>query len=67
MAQRLSKEIGAGSLAARIGGDEFAIITPYRDLDELSDRCRNLLKAFARPVTLAQAEVSGANFVAAAI
>lgn len=57
MAQRLSKEIGADSLAARIGGDEFAIITPYRDLDELSDRCRKLLKALARPVTLAQAEL----------
>jgi diguanylate cyclase (GGDEF)-like protein/PAS domain S-box-containing protein len=44
VAERISASLDANELAARIGGDEFAIILrQVRDIEHVSSKCQNLL------------------------
>ncbi|MGL5837683.1 MAG: EAL domain-containing response regulator [Sphingorhabdus sp.] len=45
VAERISSSLQANELAARIGGDEFAIILRHvTDIEHVSSKCRHLLK-----------------------
>ncbi|WP_433825225.1 putative bifunctional diguanylate cyclase/phosphodiesterase [Actinoplanes sp. CA-015351] len=50
VAQRLSAELPAGALAARMGGDEFAVLLPGISADAAEDLAGHLRAAIHRPV-----------------
>ncbi|MEP2493895.1 MAG: EAL domain-containing protein, partial [Parasphingorhabdus sp.] len=53
VAERLSKVIGPEDFAARIGGDEFAIIfSKFESVDSINSRCSKILKAIKEPYAI---------------
>ncbi|MFF0378342.1 putative bifunctional diguanylate cyclase/phosphodiesterase [Actinoplanes missouriensis] len=72
VAQRITATIGAGSTAARMGGDEFAVLVGQCDrADAAEDVAARLVAALAAPIELADGEggvhlVSGAASVGVA-
>ncbi|MBB2949231.1 diguanylate cyclase (GGDEF)-like protein/PAS domain S-box-containing protein [Actinoplanes lutulentus] len=72
VAQRISAVIGAGGTAARMGGDEFAVmVAPSHNADAAEDVAARLVAALAAPIELADGEggthlVSGAASVGVA-
>lgn len=53
VAERLSKVIGPEDFAARIGGDEFAIIfDKFESVDSINSRCSKILKAIKEPYAI---------------
>lgn len=57
MAMRIQDGLGPDAVAARIGGDEFAVLIPYVGRNDELARCTALLQAMARPVLLPQGEL----------
>ncbi|MEV6305523.1 EAL domain-containing protein [Actinoplanes sp. NPDC051861] len=72
VAQRISAVIGAGSTAARMGGDEFAVLVEQSDsADAAEDLAAVLVAALAEPIEVTGADgtvhqVSGASSVGVA-
>ncbi|MEU4694065.1 EAL domain-containing protein [Actinoplanes sp. NPDC023714] len=57
VAQRITAAVGAGSTAARMGGDEFAVlVAPSHDAAATEDVAARLVAALAAPIELADGE-----------
>lgn len=69
VAERISKEIGANGFAARIGGDEFAVILDNLDKDaDIGAMCTALLTKIGEPYSIAGVEqLIGASIGVASI
>ena len=50
MAQRLQRSVGAHELAARLGGNEFALVMQESDAQAVAQRCARLLYAVQQPI-----------------
>lgn len=63
IAERLTNTIGPEDFAARIGGDEFAIIlNNVKNIDSINSRCVKILKAINKPYSISGVEqVIGAS------
>ncbi|MGL5116837.1 MAG: putative bifunctional diguanylate cyclase/phosphodiesterase [Beijerinckiaceae bacterium] len=57
IARRITAEVGMFGSAARIGGDEFAVLLPRADVARVEDLGRRLISAISQPVPLAQGEI----------
>jgi diguanylate cyclase (GGDEF)-like protein/PAS domain S-box-containing protein len=57
VAERINTELGPSSFAARIGGDEFAIILrDTKDAEDVSSRCLQLLANIGKPYRIDDTE-----------
>ncbi|HEV2262335.1 MAG TPA: EAL domain-containing protein [Candidatus Rubrimentiphilum sp.] len=50
--QRLQNAVGANDMVARIGTDQFAILTPSKNTHEVETAARRLFSAFAKPLAI---------------
>ncbi len=50
-ADRIHSAVGAGAVAARIGGDEFAVLAPAHDIDDCRGLGDRVLAALAEPLS----------------
>ena len=66
-ARRIAGQVRAGDTAARIGGDEFAILCPGTSPDALSQLASRLVDAFAEPISVHDHEVDLRISVGAAL
>jgi len=57
IARRLLLPLPAGSLLGRHGGDEFVVLLPYDDLEQVQTICQDLLATFLRSVVVDQHEL----------
>ena len=57
VAQRLERELGKGQLAARIGGDEFAIAAATIDRDEVAGLAQRLIATVSTPIQFGNREL----------
>jgi diguanylate cyclase (GGDEF)-like protein/PAS domain S-box-containing protein len=57
VAERINTELGASAFAARIGGDEFAIILrDIEDFEDISSHCTKLLRSISLPYNIDNSE-----------
>ncbi len=62
IAGRLSAAVTDGEFVARIGGDEFAALKPFREQSELSEFLARLENVFKTPITIGDLDIaSGAS------
>lgn len=57
IAERIETTLPAGSLAARIGGDEFVVATPLVQCSDVAALCDRLIAAVGTPIHLSSAEI----------
>jgi diguanylate cyclase len=51
--KQLRSCVGGKGLAARVGGDEFAVLLPYlKKINEASEECQKILEIFRKPFVL---------------
>ena len=58
IADRLRAEVAASGIVARIGGDEFAIKSKINEPGAMDAFCRRLIRALARPYTVAGHDIT---------
>ncbi|MDZ7679460.1 MAG: sensor domain-containing diguanylate cyclase [Acidimicrobiales bacterium] len=66
-ARRIAGQVRADDLAARIGGDEFAVLCPGTTTEALSQLADRVIGAFAEPITVQDEEISLGISVGAAL
>jgi diguanylate cyclase (GGDEF)-like protein len=66
-ARRIAGQVRVGDIAARIGGDEFAVLCPGTSADALGQLAERLVQAFAEPITVQDHELDLGISVGAAL
>ena len=67
VARRISAVITSGDVAARVGGDEFAVLLrSFNGASDLEKTGRQILAAIRQPLTLSNGEVTGGLSIGAA-
>lgn len=68
LSKRISKCLNENAYVARLGGDEFAVIVPnMRQLDELCDATKKILKQNDAPVTYSGKLINGGMSIGCAV
>ncbi len=63
VARRIGLVAPAGSCVARLGGDEFALLLPVvREVAEVQDAARAILRAFDTPFAAHEIHLAGGNY-----